>query len=130
MKFLIRSAVTVTALALGGTLLTSGASAEVIDFEGLPRGTIPISVLGDLGSGPIGVVGTNPAFPAGTNAAVIFDSNNPTGGDTDLGTPHMDFGGPGDRDGGADGAPFENNTALNNRSDPVRIFSVLRQLLS
>ncbi len=46
--------------------------------------------------------------------AMIFDSSNPTGGDTDLGTPHNDFGGPGVGIGGAAGAAGENNTALGN----------------
>jgi hypothetical protein len=32
-------------------------------------------------------------FP-GQNAAMIFDSSNPTGGDWDLGTPNEMFGGP------------------------------------
>ncbi len=90
------------------------ARAETIDFEGLPAGTIVSTVSGDGGSGPITVQGKNPRFSAGTNAAVIFDSANPTGGDTDLGTPNQDFGGPGVGAGGETGSPFQNDTALGN----------------
>lgn len=64
------------------------------------------------GAGPILVAGRNPSFPAGTEAAVVFDSANPTGGDPDLGTPNSDFGGPGVGTGGASGAPFANTVAL------------------
>ncbi len=49
---------------------------------------------------------------AGTSAStgISFDSENPTGGDFDLGTPNAAFGGPGIGDGGAD----TNDTALGN----------------
>ncbi len=40
--------------------------------------------------------------------AIAFDSDAPTGGDVDLGTPHQDFGGPGLGAGGANGTPGEN----------------------
>ncbi|MEM6455910.1 MAG: SdrD B-like domain-containing protein [Acidobacteriota bacterium] len=40
--------------------------------------------------------------------AMIFDSAAPTGGDSDLGTPNQDFGGPGVGSGGAAGAAGEN----------------------
>ena len=83
---------------------------EVIDFEALPPGTIPTQVMGSLGSGPINVSAHNP-FLGAVNAAVIFDSAAPTGGDTDLGTPHMDFGGPGIGAGGAAAGPFPNMLA-------------------
>jgi hypothetical protein len=89
------------------------ACAETIDFEELPAGTIVFEVFGDSGSGPIGVSGTNPDFSTGTNAAVIFDSSNPTGGDFDLGTPNEQFGGPGVGAGGGAGA-YVNDTALGN----------------
>lgn len=49
----------------------------------------------------------------GPDHAVIFDSSNPTGGDTDLGTPNQAFGGPGIGSGGASGAGA-NMTALGN----------------
>lgn len=40
---------------------------------------------------------------------MIFDSDAPTGGDPDLGTPHTDFGGPGVGLGGAAGATYQND---------------------
>jgi hypothetical protein len=39
---------------------------------------------------------------------IIFDSNNPTGGDTDLGTPNQAFGGAGVGSGGASGSGVNN----------------------
>ena len=45
---------------------------------------------------------------------MIFDSSNPTGGDTDLGTPHTDFGGPGVGGGGASGTPGQNSFGVGN----------------
>ncbi len=86
---------------------------ETIDYESLDPGTIVSEVFGSGGSGPIAVHGTNPFFADGVNAAVVFDSSNPTGGDSDLGTPAGSCGGPGD--GGADvglGTPYENCEAL------------------
>jgi hypothetical protein len=93
--------------------LLGNSYAETIDFEGLAAGTIVASVFGDSGSGPILVQGTNPSLAAGTNAAVIFDSSNPTGDDSDLGTPNENFGGPGIGSGGEAGS-FANTTALGN----------------
>ena len=46
--------------------------------------------------------------------AMIFDSANITGGDVDLGTPNVDFGGPGIGVGGGLGAPGVNANALGN----------------
>lgn len=51
---------------------------------------------------------------AGGRTAMIFDSSAPTGGDKDLGTPHVDFAGPGTGAGGASGQTGENNAALGN----------------
>ncbi len=91
----------------------SWAAQEAIDFEGLPKGKVVSTVFGSSGSGPIAVKGTNPFFGGSNpNAAVIFDSSNRSGGDTDLGSPHKDFFGPGIGTGGQAGSPFENNTAL------------------
>lgn len=89
-------------------------AAEVIDFEALPPGTVVTQVNAASGLGPIYVEGTNPDFAAGTDAALIFDSENPTGGDVDLGTPNEDFGGPGIGPGGESGAPYENSVELHN----------------
>lgn len=48
----------------------------------------------------------------GPDAAVIFNSSVPSGGDFDLGTPNMDFGGPGIGNGGRLGQPGANNVPL------------------
>ncbi|MEM8892184.1 MAG: hypothetical protein AAGD28_29665, partial [Bacteroidota bacterium] len=48
--------------------------------------------------------------PDSDHPPIIFDSANPTGGDTDLGTPNQSFGGPGE---GAEGA-ISNDQAQNN----------------
>ncbi|MCP3915959.1 MAG: hypothetical protein GY711_10425 [bacterium] len=80
---------------------------DVIDFEGLPAGTIVNEVTARFGLGPIRVLGVNPRLAS--NAAVVFDSAHPTGGDDDLGTPHEDFGGPGIGAGGAAGSDYENH---------------------
>lgn len=98
--------------AASALLLATAASADVIDFEGLPTGTIVSSLTSSEGFGPVLVEGYNPSFGHGVNAAVIFDSSNPTGGDADLGSPHADFGGPGHGSGGQAGATYENATAL------------------
>jgi hypothetical protein len=86
-------------------------SMDVIDFESYSAGTIPSEVSSKSGAGPVKVTGYNPRVPD-RNAAMIFDSAVPTGGDPDLGTPHKDFGGPGIGVGGQKGAQYENNTAL------------------
>jgi len=97
-------------LALTLALLTAGAVAaqEVIDFDDLPAGTIVIEAFSNRGSGPVLVNGINPNLVG--NAAVVFDSAAPTGGDDDLGTPNVDFGGPGIGAGGELGAEFPNDT--------------------
>ena len=46
--------------------------------------------------------------------AMIFDSANPTGEDTDLGTPNASFGGPGVGSGGDANSAFANSIAQNN----------------
>jgi len=82
---------------------------ETIDFEGIPMGTVVDSVTSSGGVGPIAVFGVNPTLVS--NAAVIFDSANPTGGDTDLGTPNEVFGGPGQGIAGQSG-PYVNDMPL------------------
>ena len=96
-------------LAIVAASVTSPSSSELIDFEGIPTGTIATTVV-TSGGGSVGVSGFNPDLGA-TNAAVIFDSANPTGDDADLGTPNQNFGGPGIGAGGA-GGPFANTRAL------------------
>jgi hypothetical protein len=84
---------------------------ELVDLDDLAAGAIVERVFGDGGAGPVLVSGSNPSL-SGANAAIVFDSASPTGGDPDLGTPHVDFGGPGIGDGGAAGSPFENGRPL------------------
>jgi hypothetical protein len=95
--------------------MPAGYGLDVIDFEGLPAGTIPDEVTSADGA-TIGVHGLNPNYGPAVNAAVIFDSScstgTCTGGDSDLGTPNADFGGPGIGEGGASGAAGENADAL------------------
>lgn len=109
------------------------ATAAEIDFEGLTQGHILDEVSTGSGitggvPGTIGIDGFNPALSASgkcssgppCNAAVVFGSNNPTGGDWDLGTPNECNGGPGidtalgDGTGGECGSPFENAVPLGN----------------
>jgi len=82
----------------------------VIDFEEFVAGDI-VSVVTPYGcEGSISIMSVNPRFP-GENAAMIFDSSNPTGGDFDLGTPNEMYGGPGIS---SDGPQVSNDTALGN----------------
>jgi hypothetical protein len=89
-------------------LLHAPLRAESIDFEGVPAGTILEEV--SIPGGKVEVFGLNPSFTPNTNAAVVFDSSNPTGGDLDLGTPNEAFAGPGVGAGGT----VSNNTPLGN----------------
>ncbi|WP_340076484.1 hypothetical protein [Leptobacterium sp. I13] len=73
---------------------TSSEEMYVIDFEEFNTGDIVSTVVSPGCSGRISVFGTNPNFP-GQNVAMVFDSENPTGEDYDLGTPNSLFGGPG-----------------------------------
>ncbi len=88
-------------------------TAIVLDWDtdglgnALPAGTPITNQYANLG---INIVADNNNGP---DWAVIFDSSNPTGGDTDLGSPNQAFGGPGIGSGGASGAGA-NMTALNN----------------
>jgi len=86
---------------------------EVIDFEGIAPGTILNQVFSNTGAGPIGVSGFNPDLGM-VNAAVVFNSSNRTGEDSDLGTPNETFGGPGIGAGGEMGSPFQNDQRLLN----------------
>ena len=90
---------------------------EVIDFEGIPAGTVVTEMFSDGGFGPIHVEGgQGKACPY--NAAVVFDSSCPTGicsgKDQDLGTPNRTFGGAGEGQGGEVGSPWANNAPLSN----------------
>lgn len=90
---------------------------EVIDFAELPAGTIVDEVYASGGTGPIRILGINGRLGETTNAAIIFDSANPTGEDPDLAAPNESFEidgepGPGRGDAGVQGAEFENATPL------------------
>jgi len=67
--------------------------AETVDFSGFaPDDTVDVI---STPAGNVVVFGTDPRGDSGTNYARVFDSSNPTCGDTDLGTPNAAFGGPG-----------------------------------
>ncbi|ABV94350.1 hypothetical protein Dshi_2617 [Dinoroseobacter shibae DFL 12 = DSM 16493] len=71
--------------ALGAVLATSGAQAAVIDFEGFNAGDI-LSGLGGLSVDGVGysiTVDSN----GSNDIAMVFDTDNPTGGDSDLAAP-------------------------------------------
>ncbi len=90
-----------------------GACLAPLDFESDDSG-------GSLGRGDIidnewsawgvHVTSNDPA----SHPVMIFDSSNPTGGDSDLGTPNQDFGGPGVGAGGKSGRPGQNSQSLGN----------------
>lgn len=85
------------------TSSTKAQTVSVVDFEGIPPGTIVSSVYsgygvsGDAVDGEIGVNGLNPNLGAGVNAAMIFDATcspggtpaDCSGGDDDLFNPGL-----------------------------------------
>lgn len=91
----------------------ASSTATVVDFNGLDAGTVI------AGEDQAGITVSNDTYVeftlscinngGGPNSVVVFDSQNPTGGDDDLGTPNIDFGGPGVGWGGSDGRPGEND---------------------
>ena len=99
----------------------------VIDFENYNPGKIVSEIELSEPFQNAAVIGITSKFPD-TNAAMVFDSSNPTGGDFDLGTPNEIYGGPGIGDGGE-----SNDVALGNvlilsedldSEDPDDIFEV------
>ncbi|WP_157957223.1 hypothetical protein [Winogradskyella tangerina] len=99
----------------------------IIDFEEFNPGDIVSEIMFIDPFNEAAVNGITMAFP-NDNAAMIFDSSNPTGGDFDIGTPNELYGGPGVGNGGA-----SNDTALGNvlilsedldSNDPDDIFEV------
>jgi hypothetical protein len=91
---------------------------DVVEFDDDPAGTLMSRALTTSGR-PVVVRGTNPKLGCNVNAALVFDSTcsggqRCAGGDTDLGAPNRDFGGPGAGDGGEQGRPYENAEALGN----------------
>jgi hypothetical protein len=101
-----------------GLALASAAAAEVINFDNdsLTHGATVSTVTSDGGFGPIAIFGENGKDIGGANWARAFDSNTPTCGDQDLGTPNetCDPPGPGIGADGELGQPNENCVALNN----------------
>ncbi|WP_431157860.1 DUF7467 domain-containing protein [Winogradskyella poriferorum] len=99
----------------------------LIDFENFDPGDIVSEILIDDPFENAQVEGITLAFP-NNNAAMVFDSSNPSGGDFDIGTPNELYGGPGIGAGGV-----TNDTALGNvlilsedldSSDPDDIFEI------
>jgi hypothetical protein len=84
---------------------------EVLWFEDSLPGTVLTEASAGSGFGPVKVAGKKDRCKR--NAAVVFDSGHPTGGDFDLGTPNEAFGGPGRGRGGSRGS-YRNDTALGN----------------
>ncbi|GAA4896017.1 hypothetical protein GCM10023333_31510 [Ferrimonas pelagia] len=106
-------------------MIAASLNAAEINFEGLNKGDIVNKLTEGSGvsgtrGGEITVYGFNPKLSTNDNAAVIFDSANPTGGDDDLGTPNEAFGGfgvdddMGDVVGGELNSQYENNQSLYN----------------
>lgn len=80
----------------------------VIDFEAFSTGDIVSEIFISDPFENAQVAGITMKFPD-NNAAMIFDSSNPTGNDFDIGTPNEIYGGPGIGSGGA-----SNDRALGN----------------
>ncbi len=82
-------------------LAAKSTTPDVLDFENMPPGTIVYTMYSAGGLGPIAVWADVPGG-GGINRAVVFDSDNPTGGDWDLGTPneYCDPPGPGQGEAG------------------------------
>lgn len=81
-----------------------------LTFDDLPPGTIVTDQLASIGL-TISAENNKHSHP---DAAIIFNSANPTGEDFDLGTPNEEFGGPGIGEGGQAGEPGENAIPLGN----------------
>ena len=83
-------------------------SYPTIDFEGFLAGDIVTA----LGNGvTVAATKRNGDTTTQPGNAMIFDTANPTGGDSDLGTPHVSFGGPGLGKAGKMGKLFQNANA-------------------
>ncbi len=98
---------------------TSEISCHIIDFNNFATGLVLDDELSNIGltvSALNDYSSSDPYNPNGVgnhpHKVTIFDSANATGGDSDLGTPNEDFGGPGIGNGGDQGSAGENNAAL------------------
>ena len=112
----IGTAVLVAAVVVIVSSLPAGAT--VVDFNSFFAGTVV------AGEDPTGAtVSVNPYTEfalscvnggSGPNSIVVFDSQNPTGGDWDLGSPNEDFSGPGVGWGGSKHSSGANDRDWNN----------------
>ncbi len=82
-----------------------------LEFEDFSAGAIVDEI--DTRFGVVQVQARSNRFPD-QNAGMVFDSDNPTGKDTDLGSPNQDFGGPGIGKGGGADTPFRLDKAQGN----------------
>jgi hypothetical protein len=102
-----------SALSICALLITPGVSSaqETINFNSFNAGDTLNQVFSTPGNvGPVAVDGVRPGSI--NNEATAFDSSNPTCDDFDLGTPNVDFMGPGVGAGGSSGAPYQNDEDL------------------
>ncbi|MEM9495458.1 MAG: VPLPA-CTERM sorting domain-containing protein [Pseudomonadota bacterium] len=76
---------TLISAAVAACTLYGAAGAVTIDFNSLSAGDIVSNQFAG-----VSISGTSNTTPAQGNAAMIFDSNNPTGDDGDLGSPFED----------------------------------------
>ena len=91
----------------------SGIPTEIdfsVDGAGNPLSAGDLIDDNTFGGIDISVTGTG----AGTHPLMIFDTEDPTGGDVDLGTPNETFGGLGEGEAGEAGQPGENRVGLGN----------------
>jgi len=82
---------------------------RTLDFDELPAGTIFNEANQPYDNGHGVTIYSN---DTANHPAIVFDSDNPTGWDYDLGTPNEDFGGPGKGNGGEKGEPGQNDEYL------------------
>ena len=91
----------------------SGIPSEIdfsVDGNGNPLNAGDVNDSNTWSGIDISIIGTTPPGLS----LMIFDTENPTGNDFDLGTPNQDFGGPGVGAAGGLGQPGENNVGLGN----------------
>jgi hypothetical protein len=100
-------------LAMAAALLPIAASATILDLGAALQDFDPGDGLEEVelnGDAFVHVRCIN--LGGGPDLCIVFDSECPSGGDVDLGTPNQDFGGPGDGKGGGEGAEGENDEAF------------------
>jgi len=102
-------------LLLLATLVPAAAGAVTLDFGGALQDLDPGEEVGTVtlsNGATMSVTCSNSG--GGPDLCIVFDSEDPSGGDVDLGTPNEDFDGPGKGKGGEEGAEGENDDALGN----------------